>query len=1135
MAVAKETAELYGGPASHVERGYWDLFAETAAKHPNNEAVVSLWQRSWIYSDGVLRWTYKDLLRLSALVSRWLQGRGCRPGARLAAFLDNSAEWVLFLWVAARMGLVFVPLDRSTIKTDGAALIRAAAPAIVVVDDEDAAKAFDAIAGTAGTAAEIRIICSTTKLSSWFSLLSITGMFHQNTGTHSDLLGQTGDGPMKLIFFTSGTTGQPKGCPLTSANIWSQTWDWEPPPEGTFDRWLVHTPLFHILGCNHALRMFRYGGTVVFSGKRFDVNATFPALEGERCTKMAAVPTMVRALLSSRSFGDKENLALHYITMGGTMITPEDIRLCREGLGVKSAVQGYGLTEGMPITSWHSSDSLLNSKGGYHPGVGKALPGANLRICEPGSTRILMRNEVGELHVSGTSVIDGYLHGIETDAFYEDGSHRWFKTGDQARIDDDGVLHILGRYKDLIIRGGHNISPAKLEAALSEIPGVSAQVIGCPDDVAGQVPVAVLKANSDFDKAVVFERARALGQMFALDAVYFLSELFLESFPVTSVGKVRKAYLREAVLAHRKSKAANQDSSGRVPSTPSAADRHEDRTVSVLVRAWEEIAGVPQDPDTSVLKFADSISILRFCARVHSILNVPFYLQDVQRHKTAREQAELLDKRRARRLNYKDMDIDSRLSPETVVFANGDTGRLTDIQLSTASALEQVGLPISDIEAYVPIPDSLILSASGTRPQSFHHRFVVAVVDSKPAQVQEAIQACISTRQTFRSLLGRLEDSTPFHIVIKPSPQLFKLVIRQVEVDTVQAYEDMVNDDSLNSFPELLMFRARIITCREDPADLRVIFDYNHSAFDMLTAHAFYQDISAFLNDPNAPLPELTPFKRYADTTYLYRDSALAVADVNYHVAQLRQVLDSEQALWPPQLAQGWMIGRDRDSALFPGREAVRARTWGGGVGTTGGGGGGGGSAGPPTPPPSAVAERPTTRRTVDCGALAEIRTAHGVPPKVVLQAALKLAGALATRRPLAVLSVLDDARSWPFMPAWLAELLPPPASIAGPTLEVLMSVTRVDLWSPPGEDGDGGGGGGGGGETVVGYLERVQREWDVCRQHAHAPWSQIRRRLADEHGKLDPRRQMFTWDGSPGVLDSERIKTITRRDWPDW
>ena len=208
----------------------------------------------------------------------------------------------------------------------------------------------------------------------------------------------------------------------------------------------------------------------MFASKSFDINMSLKALKGHMCTRMSAVPTLVQALLSHPEWDDgKESLALRYVSLGGTLIKGEDIQMCKR-LGSDAVIQAYGMGEGAPISSDRRVDPRLLSDD--YPGVGKVLPGAHLRICELGSQLTLNRNVPGELHIGGTSVISGYLNGVNPESFYTDEHGSWLRTGDQASIDDNGVLQILGRYKDLIIRGGENIAPAKIESHMGSIPGL---------------------------------------------------------------------------------------------------------------------------------------------------------------------------------------------------------------------------------------------------------------------------------------------------------------------------------------------------------------------------------------------------------------------------------------------------------------------------------------------------------------------------------------------------------------------------------------------------------------------------------------------------------------------------------------
>jgi acyl-CoA synthetase (AMP-forming)/AMP-acid ligase II len=497
-------AECYGEPLTNLEHNLWDLFANAAEAHPQHEAVVCLWQASPVtenhapnrqgttsiegdqainHQDPVpLRWSYSELRLRSESLAMWLQGQGCHAGMRLATVLWNSAEWTLCFWTAARLGMVFVPLDPRLMATDDAYLLDAADPAILVVQDSEEEASMQMHVPVALARIKLRISCSQRPSEGWTSLppyptTSTTSVSNDNlpSGETSGITTTTFDPDSPaVIVFTSGTTSTPKGCPQTARNIWAFTNDFDA-ETGRVERWLVHTPNSHVFAVQHALRAWRKGDAVVFPSRKFDVQATMRALVRERCTYMAAVPAIVKALLAQPDFPGKNALSLHYCALGSTLIGESDVRLCRDALGAKDAIQAFGMSEGGPITSWMRSDPLLRE--GYHDGAGKVLPGANMRICALNSRQPLARNQLGELHIGGAVVISGYLNGDDADKFYSDEIGKWVVTGDQGLIDDHGVLHITGRYKDIIIRGGENVAPVKIELVLSQIPGLHVSIV----------------------------------------------------------------------------------------------------------------------------------------------------------------------------------------------------------------------------------------------------------------------------------------------------------------------------------------------------------------------------------------------------------------------------------------------------------------------------------------------------------------------------------------------------------------------------------------------------------------------------------------------------------------------------------
>jgi acyl-CoA synthetase (AMP-forming)/AMP-acid ligase II len=487
-------AEIYGKPLSDLDQQLWDIFAATASAHPDREALVSLWQPTDVnQSSGdprpiarseCLRWSYGNLRDKAEHLANTLEKLGVGAGMHVAAVFWNCAEWGLFFWACAKIGATFIPID-PRVTDDFAFMLESTTPRVLVVQGADTVVHLTK-ENISLPNIILRIHCGSESLDDWIGLHELLTRDFSFQGeqcpcdTDDDqgpprangIHGSDGDTPA-LVVFTSGTTGKPKGCPHTNRNLVSQTNNYDPNVDTSFvDRWLVHTPVCHVFAINNALRAWRHGGTVVFAAKSFHIDATLTALVQEKCTVMSATPTLVKALLSHSSFPSPQDLNLSIVSISGTIIGPEHMRLCREGLGARDAIQAYGMSEGAPIISWWRQDKMLVD--GYHPGVGKVLSGAAVRVCRQGSREVLSRMEVGELHISGPSVIHNYFGDVEDgeEKFYNDNSGRWLRTGDQAMIDKKGVVYILGRYNDLIIRGGENINPWKIESALSEIPGL---------------------------------------------------------------------------------------------------------------------------------------------------------------------------------------------------------------------------------------------------------------------------------------------------------------------------------------------------------------------------------------------------------------------------------------------------------------------------------------------------------------------------------------------------------------------------------------------------------------------------------------------------------------------------------------
>jgi len=420
-----------------------------------------------------LRWTYKQLLVTVEKLAAWLSQNGCSSNSRgIAVFLPNSVEWVLFFWAAIKLGVPFIPLDPRSKESAFQTLLDSTKPCVLVVEkgQESLCSGHEHI--------PIRIVCTqsgTLAEGDWLTLPEILSVEPNIIASDERKTIPREDPDTALIIFTSGTTSAPKGCCHTARNLWSESFNFDPVSgDESVYRYIVHTPVWHIFAVNQMLRAWRYGHTVIFPSKYFDVHASVQALIEEKCTHIAVVPTLAYAMGEHPSIASQTPTSLKYISIGGTMITEGDIKYCKTRLGGEHVIQGFGLSEGIPISSWYRNSPLL--AGGHRAGVGEILPGVRARICLPKSQQPLNRGDVGELHIGGTSVIEKYLNNEQSGAFYKDQYGSWFITGDQASIDEDGILHIVGRYKDIIIRGGENVNPAEIERCLETFAGAKVRI-----------------------------------------------------------------------------------------------------------------------------------------------------------------------------------------------------------------------------------------------------------------------------------------------------------------------------------------------------------------------------------------------------------------------------------------------------------------------------------------------------------------------------------------------------------------------------------------------------------------------------------------------------------------------------------
>ncbi|KAH7175395.1 hypothetical protein EDB81DRAFT_895928 [Dactylonectria macrodidyma] len=1125
--IERELAEIHGEQLHDLHLTLWDLFSSAAASYPKHDALVSLWQSTdqtssttQVLANGSekppLRWSYAKLKGKAERLAESLHRLGCRPGMRLAAVLWNSAEYGLFFWAAARLQMVFVPID-ATIPKDARALTLFVQSHVVVAQDADGAATLD-LAQTVLEAPCLRIQCSRQDVEGWFRLCEVSNLKPEaeispstmdEVATLYDDTNRSTEDKTALIIFTSGTTGQPKGCPHTNRNLASETCDFDPEVDPSyFLRWLVHTPVSHIFAISNVIRAWRFGGTVVFPSRSFNVDATLHALVQEQCSFMSATPTLAKALMAHPSFPSPDKLDLRLVTLAGTSICLEDINLCRHGLGAKMAIQVYGLSEGAPLITFARTDPDLVD--GYHPGVGKLLPGAAARICRPGSREILRRGDTGELHVGGTSIITKYYNMDEDESMYEDETGPWLATGDQAKIDEHGVVYILGRYKDLIIRGGENIYPIRIESNLEKIPGVQAQVVGVPDELAGQVPVAIAILPDGVTKSQLMEKSRSIDPRHAIGAVYTIEELGLDAFPVTSLGKVKKEVLRQRLAKLREFVESKEPHSA--VAKEQLKYQPAQKYITKLLGIWETLSGTRPAVTDSITLLADSITLLRYCDSVLRVCGQRLYMQDLVQNDTVEKQANLLLSREMQNGslatihghatngfgNRSVVPVQQRqLSlPATTTYPPFSVDE-KDIWKSVQETIVNVGLADAGVEDILPIRHSLHRTAIGMRPQSYHNRMVFQVRDVPYDKICRGLEKALSSRPMLRAIVFEPSHSVPFHAVLSPSSDLFDKLIQHADVETEAEAIRISRDDSVEGHSSPFMFQSNLVKIGTGDKHF-LIFTFNHSVIDALSLTHLYYELDRWIQDSTLEVPALTPYRLFSDLFNQYENSEPAQKSVKFHVKRLRGISRLGRALWPQQRAPGMMTCNDQGSLYADERCQVRDKVWEGEWEMR-----------------AAEFQYPRSSRVICLPGLIGLREKHAIPPSLFARSSSH-----------AIFNSWESGRSWPFVPSWMDKLLPPPMSIDGPTVQWLLNMSEVFR-----------------GETVAEFLQRMVYEQEQMKENEHAPWNLVVHGLRDEGDMAETAsfRQSFVWDVSlamhlyPGDrTDFKTLEPVSRYDWPD-
>ncbi|MDA2804866.1 AMP-binding protein [Nocardiopsis suaedae] len=503
------------------------------AAHPDREAVVDVAQG--------LRWTYAEFGAQVDRAARALMAAGVAVGERVGIWAPNRAEWTLVQYATAKMGAVLVNINPAYRRSELEFVLRQAGVRMLVSAQEHKGSDYRAMAEEARSSAPALRELVFFDDPTWDELLAGADYVAPQELTERAAV-LSADDPIN-IQYTSGTTGFPKGATLSHHNIVNN---------GFFvgellgytehDRICLPVPFYHCFGMVMGnLAATSHGACTIIPAPAFDPAATLSAVAAERATSLYGVPTMFVAELGDPGFAGYDLSSLRTGIMAGSPCPVEIMKRVVAEMNMSEVAICYGMTETSPVSTQTRVDDDLERRTGT---VGRVMPHVEVKVVDPATGTVLPRGQAGELCTRGYSVMLGYWDEPERTAEVIDAA-RWMHTGDLAVMREDGYVSIVGRIKDMVIRGGENVYPREIEEFLHTHPKVAdVQVVGVPDAKYGEELAACVLPADPADPPTREEIAAFCeGRLAHYKVPRHVRAV--ESFPMTVSGKVRKVELRE--------------------------------------------------------------------------------------------------------------------------------------------------------------------------------------------------------------------------------------------------------------------------------------------------------------------------------------------------------------------------------------------------------------------------------------------------------------------------------------------------------------------------------------------------------------------------------------------------------------
>lgn len=540
-----------------IEQTIGDFFADMAQRHGSRDALVSRHQG--------LRYSYAQLHAASRQLASALLNQGLVKGDRVGIWSHNNAEWVLMQLATAQVGLILVNINPAYRTSEVEyALNKVGCKALVSMPQfktSDYLGMLRELAPELATSTPGQLQAKRLPQLRTVVWIDVVGQGEEQAGMlrFSQLLAQGDSADARIdtiaaalgnndpinIQFTSGTTGFPKGATLTHRNILNNGFFigecMRLTPE---DRLCIPVPLYHCFGMVLGnLACFTHGAAIVYPNDGFDPISVLEAVQAEKCTGLHGVPTMFIAELDHPRFAEFDLSTLRTGIMAGSPCPTEVMKRVVRDMHLSEITIAYGMTETSPVSCQSDADTPLEKRVST---VGKVQPHLEVKIVDPTTGEITQPGESGELCTRGYSVMHGYW-GDEARTREAIDDELWMHTGDLATIDAEGYVNIVGRIKDMVIRGGENIYPREIEEFLYRHPKVQdVQVVGVPDVRYGEELCAWVIAKPGQELSEDELRAFCKGQIAHYKVPRYIR--FVQAFPMTVTGKIQKFKIRDEMI-----------------------------------------------------------------------------------------------------------------------------------------------------------------------------------------------------------------------------------------------------------------------------------------------------------------------------------------------------------------------------------------------------------------------------------------------------------------------------------------------------------------------------------------------------------------------------------------------------------